>query len=87
MSTKRKPTRATKLGVSDERYEAMLLAQDGHCILCPGRPGKRRLHVDHDHRTGEVRDLLCHRCNRNLPTWVTVEWLLEAAAYLTRWSR
>ena len=55
-------------------YERMLVEQDGRCAVCGkpetarGRGGApRRLAVDHDHRTGEVRELLCHRCN--LVTW------------------
>lgn len=45
-------------------YLGILEAQDGHCALCPatsinGKP----LFVDHDHSTGEVRGLLCARCN------------------------
>lgn len=79
---KRKPTRAKKLGVTDEDYAIMLTAQDGHCALCPTRPKTRRLDVDHDHKTGAVRALLCHRCNRALPTWATPEWLRRAAGYL-----
>lgn len=78
----RKPSRAKALGVSDEQYAAMLDDQGGHCKLCPSTPKTRRLHVDHDHATGEVRALLCNRCNRALPTWVTVRWLLRAAMYL-----
>ena len=77
-----KPKRAKQLGVTDEEYARMLEAQGGHCALCPSKPGKRRLHVDHRHDTGEVRALLCHRCNRNLPTWVTPEWCRRAAFYL-----
>lgn len=80
--TKRKPTRAKGLGVTDETYFAMLAAQNGHCALCPSTPKTRRLNVDHNHFTGAVRMLLCARCNRNLPTWVTDEWLERAAAYL-----
>ncbi len=78
----RKPTRARALGVSDDDYRIMLAAQNGHCALCPNTPKIRRLHADHDHDTEQVRGLLCHRCNRNLPTWVTSEWLRRAAAYL-----
>ena len=78
----RKPTRAKKLGVDDDTYAAMLAAQNGHCALCPAVPKTRRLDVDHDHRTGRVRALLCHRCNRNLPTWVTSDWLTRAAYYI-----
>lgn len=43
----------------------MLARQAGACACCgttaPG--GRGRWHVDHDHRTGAVRGILCHRCN------------------------
>ena len=56
------------------------------CGICGRPPGrKRRLDRDHDHRDGgRPRGLLCARCNRALPNWVTAEWLLAAAAYLQR---
>lgn len=79
-----KPKRAKGLGVTDAEYARLLGAQDGHCAICQATPRTRRLHVDHDHRTGEVRGLLCHRCNRALPTWMTPEWLYAAARYLDR---
>jgi hypothetical protein len=79
----RKPTRAKQLGVTDEEYARLLAAQGGHCALCPNTPKTRRLHVDHDHATGKVRGLLCHRCNRALPTWITVQWCWLVIAYLT----
>lgn len=82
MSAAKKPTRAKHLGITDGAYTALLEAQGGHCALCPNTPKTRRLHVDHDHATGEVRALLCHRCNRNLPTWVTPDWLFRARLYL-----
>jgi hypothetical protein len=80
--TARKPRRALQLGVSDEQYERLLAAQGGHCALCPNTPKTRRLAVDHEHRTGRVRGLLCHRCNRVLPTWITAGWLCAVLAYL-----
>lgn len=80
--TARKPTRAKGLGVSDEQYARLLAAQGGHCALCPNGPKTRRLHVDHEHSTGKVRGLLCHRCNRVLPTWVTVGWLVRVTSYM-----
>lgn len=82
MSTAHKPTRAKALGIDDAAYDALLAAQGGHCAICPNRPKTRRLHVDHDHATGAVRGLLCMRCNRALPTWVTPEWTIAAAYYL-----
>ncbi len=78
----RKPTRARALGVSDDDYRIMLAAQNGHCALCPNEPKSRRLHVDHEHRTGRVRGLLCHSCNRRLWNGVTESWLLRAAVYV-----
>lgn len=49
------------------QYEAILELQGGVCALCEKPPKKRNLSVDHDHRTGEVRGLLCDpRCNNQL---------------------
>lgn len=55
-----------KYGLTPEQYDAMLAAQGGHCAICPAtEPGGagKMFHVDHDHRTGRVRGLLCHACN------------------------
>jgi hypothetical protein len=83
--TPRKPTRAKALGVSNDEYARLLAAQGGHCALCPNTPKTRRLHVDHDHATGRVRGLLCYRCNRALPDYVSPSWLLAAARYMGEW--
>jgi Recombination endonuclease VII len=80
----RKPSRAKALGVDQEDYDRMLAEQDGHCALCPNEPKTRRLHVDHDHKTGAVRGLLCYRCNRALPTYVSAIWLQRAAFYVAK---
>ncbi|WP_097327231.1 endonuclease VII domain-containing protein [Paractinoplanes atraurantiacus] len=67
--------RITKFGVTAEKYEEMLEAQNGLCALCLEPPGLRPMSVDHDHRCcpdrdrtcGDcVRGLLCHRCNLGL---------------------
>ena len=85
--TGRKPTRAKALGITDADYQLLLAAQGGHCALCPNTPKTRRLHVDHDHRTGKVRGLLCHRCNRALPNWINESWLHAAIRYVGRAER
>ena len=55
------------------------------CGICgKGPSATRRLDRDHDHKTGQPRGLLDHRCNRALPSWATPEWLEAAAAYLRR---
>jgi Recombination endonuclease VII len=86
MSAKRKP-RAKQLGVTDSDYAALLALQGGGCAICGNPPKTRRLDVDHDHKTGRVRGLLCHRCNRALPAWVSRSWLYAAADYLGRFDR
>lgn len=59
-------------GLAPGGYDALLKAQKGRCYICHRRPGKRRsLAVDHNHRTGEVRGLLCTKCNRYLG------WILD----------
>jgi hypothetical protein len=53
-------------GLTLEDYARMLAKQGGLCALCGGkRTGSNYKHlaVDHDHKTGRVRGLLCHNCN------------------------
>ena len=53
-----------KYGITEQQYLEMLARQLGVCAICQKPPKTRRLHVDHDHKTGRVRCLACHRCNR-----------------------
>lgn len=53
-----------KYGLSLEQYEQMLAQQKGRCAVCQEVP--RRICVDHDHETGDVRGLLCSSCNTAL---------------------
>lgn len=52
------------------------------CMICGRPPKTQSLHIDHDHKTGETRGILCHSCNRRLWTGATPLWLLMALAYL-----
>ncbi len=38
-------------------------AQKGCCWLCQKEMGYKKLCIDHDHKTGEIRKLLCRDCN------------------------
>lgn len=49
-------------GITVEQYEAMLAKQGGKCAMCH-RPFRRTPHIDHCHKTGRVRGLLCAGCN------------------------
>lgn len=69
-------------GLSPGEYAALLAAQDGRCAICQRATGKaRRLAVDHDHDTGEVRGLLCSPCNKTVLSHGG-EVLRRAVAYL-----
>jgi len=70
----------------DRERAAHIAGHGPACEICGNVP-KRGLDQDHDHKTGTTRGWLCHRCNRALPTWVTVAWLYNAAAYLLRHRR
>ena len=71
--------------ISPAQYWAMYEAQDGRCKLCKQEhPPGRHLAVDHDHRTQEVRGLLCSACNRVLSYLERDEWTGDAFRYLHR---
>jgi hypothetical protein len=73
-----------KFGLTLEEYEQRLRIQGGGCAVCGAKPGKSSLHVDHDHKTGEIRGLLCFRCNGGLGQFKEQSTrLLRAADYLT----
>jgi hypothetical protein len=74
--------RARKYGITGPSLYALTEAHGGRCALCgteqPG--GKGDWHVDHCHDSGEVRGLLCHRCNVGLGNFRDDARLLRAAA-------
>ncbi len=49
-----------------EKYEQLHRRQKGACAICMEAKEVRQLSVDHSHKTGKVRGLLCGRCNRGL---------------------
>lgn len=72
-------------GLTESDYLALFQAQEGLCAICGGKR-RQLLSIDHDHRTGQVRGLLCRRCNGQLLTAArdSIEILQAAAAYLQR---
>ena len=56
-----------KYGITQSIYLSMLGVCKGRCWICLRYPkDNRNLCVDHDHRTGQVRGLLCFLCNKRL---------------------
>ncbi|MFP3967298.1 endonuclease VII domain-containing protein [Actinomadura fulvescens] len=74
-----------RYGITVEDVERMAAEQGGVCIICLRSDPK---HVDHGHKTGKVRGLLCFSCNGALGQFGDdVERLRAAAKYLDRHSR
>ena len=74
-----------RYGITLEQFEIRLAAQGGVCAVCrkPPRgkdPKQRVLHIDHDHLTGKIRDLLCFTCNAGIGSMMDSPTLLRAAA-------
>jgi hypothetical protein len=84
--------RARTYGLTPEEYTRHFKAQGGVCAICK-QPETRRikktntvcsLAVDHDHVTGDVRGLLCNRCNHGLGyiERFGLSWVFNAYNYL-----
>ena len=75
-------------GLSIDDYESMYNFQGGVCAICGGvNADGRALGVDHNHKTGAVRALLCNRCNSGIGFLDDDPDLLERAAmYLRRFT-
>jgi hypothetical protein len=61
----RKHTLKKNFGLSLAQYDLMFNEQGGCCAICGRHQSelKKALAVDHDHKTGNIRKLLCARCN------------------------
>jgi len=70
-------------GMTLETYEAMLAEQRGCCAICTRR--MVRPNVDHCHKTGAVRGLLCSSCNSGIGHLQDDPHIVrQALAYLTK---
>jgi len=80
-----------RFGITLERYEEMLAEQGGVCAICkqpesevhPSSGKIQPLVVDHNKVTGQVRGLLCTKCNKGIGLLRhSREYLIAAANYL-----
>lgn len=82
-----------KFGLTPEEYQKIFYEQNGVCAIC-GKPETAiragnvlRLAVDHDHKTGKNRSLLCGKCNKLIGFACEDKEVLESAIeYLEFWS-
>lgn len=77
--------RKSRYGLTPDQIKAMIHAQRGGCAICDR--ALVTFHVDHEHDTGRVRGLLCHRCNIRLGGWDDAEFRSRALQYLDRGAR
>ena len=84
-----KNKRASRLkiryGLTLDDYENMLKEQNYTCAICKQPETNIRLAVDHCHKTGVIRGLLCKRCNQMLGNMEdNTEWLSNTINYLNK---
>lgn len=74
--------RKAKYGITKEKYQDLLTEQCGRCKVCNVEL-MSELRVDHDHKTGAIRGLLCANCNSGLGMFQDdPDRLRKAAQYL-----
>jgi hypothetical protein len=78
-----------RYGISESEFNALAAAQDNRCAICSLQFDDSRKsslpHIDHCHRAGKVRGLLCHHCNVLLGHAAdSVQRLRQAIQYLER---
>lgn len=73
---------STRYGITTATEQEMLLAQGGVCAICT--TPLARHHIDHDHKSGAVRGLLCARCNLGVGHLERAGFLEAALAYLAK---
>ena len=72
-----------KYGMGAVEVQALIDAQGGICPVCLKRPATQ---VDHDHKTGRVRGVLCLYCNAAMGAFHDdPDLIAKAIAYLERY--
>jgi len=69
-----------KYNITEAIYAQILASQNNVCGICHNHQRYKRLAVDHDHKTGQVRGLLCENCNRGLGRFFDSSTRLRRAA-------
>ena len=73
-----------RYNISLEDYDRLLEDQGYCCAICGSEdPKAARFHIDHNHKTNEVRGLLCATCNQGIGLLQdSPNVILKAAQYL-----
>ena len=72
-------------GMTEADWYVLLESQNYGCAICGARESYRRLSVDHCHKTGKVRGILCDACNHAIGRMEdNPDRLIAAAEFLRR---
>jgi hypothetical protein len=71
-------------GLTNDQFLELLSSQSGACGICGSVFGAGDIVIDHDHRTGAARGLLCQRCNRGLGCFRDDATIMSTAADYVR---
>lgn len=77
-----------RYGITEDQYREKFKNQGGACAICKKTQfSKEGPHIDHDHATGMVRDILCGKCNRMIGFALEdISILCAAIEYIKKWK-
>jgi predicted flap endonuclease-1-like 5' DNA nuclease len=79
-------SRIRTYGIEPNEYYEMLEKQGHGCAICKAKPTYRAMNIDHNHKTGKVRGLLCDGCNLSLGHLERDDWVKKAKQYLAKYK-
>ena len=71
-------------GLSEKDYIGLISKQKNKCAICNKSFSKTRPVVDHCHKTGKIRGILCICCNSRLERLHSndIRWIMKAQEYM-----
>lgn len=77
--------RVRRYKITVEEYDRISESQNGCCAICGTELNGRNVRIDHNHKTGEIRGLLCTSCNSGIGLLKdSSDVMMRAARYLER---
>lgn len=73
-----------KWKITEEQYQAMFEAQNDKCAICGAEARMKKLCIDHDHKTGLIRGLLCQDCNLGMGQFADDPDIMQKAVQYLR---
>jgi len=73
-------------GITALERNQMLVWQGYRCAICRVKENGKKLHVDHNHKTKQIRMLLCGSCNRGTKMTDNPKLLRAKAEYIEAYS-